>query len=1085
MKNIAKKNSNHKVGRIIIVDDEVELMSALCEMLVGQGYETKGFLAGVEALAVLKEQEFDLLLTDLMMPGMDGIELIRGGLEIDPNLIGIIMTGHGTVQTAVEAMKTGAFDYILKPFKLNTLLPLLSRAMQVRNLRLENMQLKETVAIHELGKAIAFSSDLNSILNKIADTALQQCSADEVSIMLPTKGGRELYVAVVRGGHTENLGEHVPIEQGIAGWVARNREPVVFKGEVSDPRMAPIRPRSDIHTAVSMPMLSQGKLVGVLNVNITKSHRKFTLGQLKALSILVSIISPILENTALYIQIRKAEEEYRSIFENAREGIFRSVPGERFIAANPALARIFGYDSPEDLMTSIKDIAHQIYVNPEDAAEFDRIMETQGEVINFECQAYRKNGSRIWISIGAHNVRDEKGVLLYYEGILEDVTGRRLSELRLNLAREILETLNRQNDVQKLVNDILHLLKEHTGIEAIGIRLKEGEDYPYFESKGFPDHFLEDENHLCAYDNAGKIIRDFQGNPVLECMCGNILSGRTDLSLPFFTEGGSFWTNSTTKLLASTTEEERQGRTRNRCNGEGYESVALIPLKSGGGIIGLLQLNDSRQNLFTLDRILFFEGFGASIGIAIARRRSAEALRESETQFREIFDNAPIGYHELDTEGRVTRINRTELEMLGYSVEEMLGRHVWEFVDEKDISRKAVLDKLAGTLPQGRNLERSYCKKDGTRIPVLIQDLILRDKDGKITGIRTTLQDITERKQAEEWLLRERSMVDRIMKTSPAGITVADRDGRIVFANKRAEEILGLSIDKMNGLTYDSPEWRITDFDGNPFPIENLPFARVISSGNPAYGIRYAITSPEGRRVYLSINGAPIVDEKGNISEVVFSIDDVTEQRRAEEEISKTVEKLWRSINDTIRSMAMMVETRDPYTAGHQERVANLAVAIAQDLNLPQEQINGIRMAGVIHDIGKMNIPAEILSKPTKLSRIEFELIKSRTKIGYDILKMIELPYSIANITYQHHERIDGSGYPQKLKGDEILLDARILAVADVVEAMASHRPYRPAIGIDAALEEIEKNRGVLYDNTVADVCLKLFRKKGYRIEGT
>ena len=326
MKNIAQKDSNHKIGRIIVVDDEAELMSALCEMLAGQGYETAGFLTGAEALAVLKEREFDLLLTDLMMPGMDGIELIRAGLEIDPNLIGIIMTGHGTVQTAVEAMKIGAFDYILKPFKLNTLLPLLSRAMQVRNLRLENMQLKETVAIHELGKAIAFSSDLNSILNKIADTALQQCSADEVSIMLPTKDGRELYVAVVRGGRTENLGEHAPIEQGIAGWVARNRESVVFKGEVNDPRMAPIRPRNDIHIAVSMPMLSQGKLVGVLNVNITKSHRQFTLGQLKALSILVSIISPILENTALYIQIRKAEEKYRSIFENAIEGIFQRSP---------------------------------------------------------------------------------------------------------------------------------------------------------------------------------------------------------------------------------------------------------------------------------------------------------------------------------------------------------------------------------------------------------------------------------------------------------------------------------------------------------------------------------------------------------------------------------------------------------------------------------------------------------------------------------------------------------------------------------------------------------------------------------------
>jgi PAS domain S-box-containing protein/putative nucleotidyltransferase with HDIG domain len=1085
MENIAQKDSNYKIGRIIVVDDEAELMSVLCETLSGQGYETAGFLTGTEALTVLKEREFDLLLTDLMMPEMGGIELIRAGLEIDPNLIGIVMTGHGTVQTAVEAMKTGAFDYILKPFKLNMVLPLLSRAIQVRNLRLENMQLKETVAIHELGKAISYSSDLNSILNKIADAALQQCSADEVSIMLPTNSGRELYVAVVRGGGTENLGEHVSIEQGIAGWVASNRESIVLQGEVDDPRMMPIWPRNDIHTAISMPMLSQGKLVGVLNVNITKSHRKFTLGQLKALSILVSIISPIMENTALYIQMHKAEEEYRSIFENTREGIFRSLPGERFIAANPALARIFGYDSPEELMASATDITRQIYANPVDAAEFTRIMEKQGEVVNFECQACRKNGNQIWISIGAHAVRDEKSALLYYEGLLEDITERKTSELRLKLTKEILETLNRTNNITKLIEDILHQLKEHTGIEAIGIRLKEAEDYPYFVSNGFPAPFLEEENHLCAFDDAGEMIRDSQGNAVLECMCGNILCGRTDASQPFFTEGGSFWTNSTTKLLASTTEEDRQGCTRNRCNGEGYESVALIPLRSGGDIIGLLQMNDSRRDVFTRDRISFFEGIGASIGIAIARRRSAEALRESEIQFKEIFDNAPIGYHELDNEARIIRVNQTELAMLDYSAEEMLGRHAWEFVDEQDISRKAVFDKLAGILLPGRNIERGFRKKDGTRILVILQDMLLRDKDGKINGIRTTVQDITEWKQTEAWLFRERSMVDRIMKTSPAGIIVADRDGRIVFANKRAQEILILSIDETTGLTYNYPEWGITDFDGNPFLVEKLPFAQVISSGGPVYGMRHAIHLPDGRCVYISINGAPIVDEKGNVIEVVFTIDDVTEQRRADEKISESIKKLWRSINDTIRVMSMVVETRDPYTAGHQERVAKLAMTIAQDLNLSQEQIDGIRMAGMIHDIGKMNIPAEILSKPTKLSHIEFELIKSHAEIGYGILKTIELSYPVANITHQHHERMDGSGYPQKLKGEEILIEARILAVADVVEAMASHRPYRPAIGIDAALEEIEKNRGILYDSKVADACLRLFREKGYQIERT
>jgi HD-GYP domain-containing protein (c-di-GMP phosphodiesterase class II) len=176
---------------------------------------------------------------------------------------------------------------------------------------------------------------------------------------------------------------------------------------------------------------------------------------------------------------------------------------------------------------------------------------------------------------------------------------------------------------------------------------------------------------------------------------------------------------------------------------------------------------------------------------------------------------------------------------------------------------------------------------------------------------------------------------------------------------------------------------------------------------------------------------------------------------------------------------------KDPYTAGHQRRMTNLARAIAGEMGLPPEIIEGLRMAGVIHDIGKITLPTEVLSKPTKMSDIEISLISEHVRLGYDILKDVESPWPMAEIVYQHHERMDGSGYPRNLKGEEIRIEARILAVADVVEAMASNRPYRPAVGLDAALEEIEKNKGILYDNAAADACLRLFRKKGFKLEGT
>lgn len=207
------------------------------------------------------------------------------------------------------------------------------------------------------------------------------------------------------------------------------------------------------------------------------------------------------------------------------------------------------------------------------------------------------------------------------------------------------------------------------------------------------------------------------------------------------------------------------------------------------------------------------------------------------------------------------------------------------------------------------------------------------------------------------------------------------------------------------------------------------------------------------------------------------------EHRQAEEELRYALDSLREAFGAAIEIMVLAVETRDPYTAGHQRRSTALARAIATEMGLPKEKINSIRMAGSIHDIGKLAIPAEILSKPTSLTELEVSLIKEHSRKGYEMLKDVGSHWPLAQIVYQHHERFDGSGYPRNLKGRDILVEALIMAVADVVESMTSHRPYRSTPGIDAALGEIEKNRGILYDHTVADACLRLFREKGYQLE--
>ena len=240
----------------------------------------------------------------------------------------------------------------------------------------------------------------------------------------------------------------------------------------------------------------------------------------------------------------------------------------------------------------------------------------------------------------------------------------------------------------------------------------------------------------------------------------------------------------------------------------------------------------------------------------------------------------------------------------------------------------------------------------------------------------------------------------------------------------------------------------------------------------------------------LSLNpGISVKDEEEYLlrevaNDIAFGLHNIELEEKdklTEQELQRSYQKIQKTMEGTINTIGNIVEVKDPYTAGHQQRVSKLAMTIAQKMKLPKDKIEGIRISSLVHDIGKISVPAEILNKPTKLSEIEYSLIRDHSQISHDILKSIEFPWPIAQIVLQHHERLDGSGYPQGLKGEDIIIEARIIGVVDVVEAMSSHRPYRPALGIDAALEEISQNKGILYDPEVVDACLKLFKKKEFK----
>ncbi len=346
-----------------------------------------------------------------------------------------------------------------------------------------------------------------------------------------------------------------------------------------------------------------------------------------------------------------------------------------------------------------------------------------------------------------------------------------------------------------------------------------------------------------------------------------------------------------------------------------------------------------------------------------------------------------------------------------------------------------------------------------------LNTLAMRDNQGQQAGWLAVMHDISERNRRE---LEYRT----IIQTISDGFWIVNMNGHFLDVNDAYCQLIGYSRNEL--LTM-----RIADVEAVMNTEEIL--ARIEStreSGRDRFETCHrckdgGIVHVEISIDYLKVSGGRLY---------VF-VRDITERKKAEEKQKQDAEKLLSSMNAAIEAMAMTVEMRDPYTAGHQRRVTRLAAAIAQEMGFSQEFISGIRMAGIVHDIGKIKVPAEILSKAEKLSEAEYNLVKMHPEVGYNILKTIEFPWPVATAIYQHHERMNGSGYPLGIKEEEIIMEARILAVADVVESMSSHRPYRPSIGLGKALEEIVRNSGSLYDPEVVAACIKLFHEKDFNLD--
>ncbi|MGD0276765.1 MAG: PAS domain S-box protein [Syntrophales bacterium] len=448
------------------------------------------------------------------------------------------------------------------------------------------------------------------------------------------------------------------------------------------------------------------------------------------------------------------------------------------------------------------------------------------------------------------------------------------------------------------------------------------------------------------------------------------------------------------------------------------------------------------------------------------------------SRYKTVFENIEEGYFELDLAGNITFFNESLCRMLGYSAKELIGMNYSQYIPPEGVKRVyEFFHELYLTGISGKLFDYEAVRKDGLRRYFEISASLMRNASDKPTGFRVLARDVTDHKQAEKALRVSEEKYRLSFGHVSDVIFTVDGDFRIVSVSPSVEKILGYKPEEIIGQSIQ----KITNIIAPESLEVVLSNSLKIMNGEHISDAIYIFMAKDGTRKIGEVNAAPLTVD-GKIIGGIGVARDITERDRTEKALEKSLDKLRKSLGATIQAMSIAVETRDPYTAGHQHRVADLARSIATEMGLSRDQIDSIRMASTIHDIGKISIPAEILSKPSKLTELEFKLIKTHAQSGYDMLKDIEFPWPIARIVLEHHERMNGTGYPHGLKGEQILLESRVLMVADVVEAMGSHRPYRPSKGIDLALDEISKNRGTFYDPEVVDACLRLFNEKGYKL---
>ncbi|HMK60179.1 MAG TPA: PAS domain-containing protein [Dissulfurispiraceae bacterium] len=595
----------------------------------------------------------------------------------------------------------------------------------------------------------------------------------------------------------------------------------------------------------------------------------------------------ITEKKKLENALISAKKAWELTFDTVPDMIAILDTDHKITRVNRAMAERLGRKPSECVGMHCYEIVHGIH-HPPSFCPHVRTLNDGREHIEEVYES--KIGGDVLVSITP--LHDADGQVIGAVHVARDITARKLIETEREATVEFLQLVNKSKSTADLIHAATEFFQRKSGCEAVGIRLRQEYDYPYYETSGFSKEFVMLENRLCALDERGRPIIDGAGNPALDCMCGNVICGRFDPAKPFFSKRGSFWANNTTRLLATTTEKDRQARTRNRCNGEGYESVALIGLTLGDERLGLLQLNDRRPDRFTPESIALWERLADYLAVALSKFRTDEALRVSEKRLAIFIEHAPAALAMFDRDMRYVSASRRWMSDYNLGSRDLRGLSHYDIFTEIPERWKNIHSHgLAGEVIKAD--EDRFDRADGSVQWLSWEVRPWYDDAGEVGGIVVFSEDITRRKQAEESLKEskrilewERNLLQSIMNGARnAHLVYLDRDFNFVRVNDAYAVTCGYSSEAMIGKNH---------FDLYPHEENKAIFTRVRDYGEPVefYDKPFRFPDQPGRGVtYWDWTLMPVKDSNKVVG-LIFSLYETTERKQAEEAISRAMEEL-------------------------------------------------------------------------------------------------------------------------------------------------------------------------------------------------